>query len=154
MNAIAARIHNPDLGLLLIRSMVGVVGVYHGAQKLFGAWDGMGLSGFAGFLESLGVPLPWLSAVLAGSAEFFGGLLLILGVFPRLVAVPFLITMAVAIATVHPNAFNAAENGMEYPLTIAVVLLGIVFAGGGRYGLGRLIAARVSERHALVPAGR
>lgn len=138
MNALTARIHNPDVGLLLIRSMVGVVGVFHGAQKLFGAWGGPGVSGFAGYLETLGVPLPHASAVLASTAEFFGGLLLILGLFPRLAAIPFMATMLVAIIKVHPDTFSGA-GGMEFPLTIAVVLLGIVFAGGGRYAVGRLL---------------
>ena len=50
-----------DFGLLLVRLMVGVVGVFHGGQKLFGLFGGSGIEGFAKFLESLNVPLPLVS---------------------------------------------------------------------------------------------
>ena len=52
-----------DVALLLIRAMLGVVFVYHGSQKLFGAFGGGGLSGMAGFLEQLQEPVPYVSAL-------------------------------------------------------------------------------------------
>jgi putative oxidoreductase len=54
-----------DVGLLIIRLMLGVIFIYHGAPKLFG-----GLEGFAGYLGTLGVPMPSVSAFLAAMAEF------------------------------------------------------------------------------------
>ncbi|MBC7835736.1 MAG: DoxX family protein [Phycisphaerales bacterium] len=131
----ASKITPLDVGLLLIRSIVGVVGVFHGSQKIFGAFEGPGMKGFAGFLETLNVPMPGVSAWLAALAEFGGGAMLILGILPRIAAVPFAITMAVAIITVHPGAFSAGKNGMEFPLTLGVVALGIAFTGGGRLAL-------------------
>ncbi len=56
-------VHQPDLGLLLVRLMVGVVGMFHGSQKLFGLFGGRGVQGFADSLETLGIPLPLASAV-------------------------------------------------------------------------------------------
>ena len=61
-----------DVGLFLMRSVVGAVFVFHGAQKLFGVWGGPGLTGFATLLESLGIPYPAHAAVSASSTEFLG----------------------------------------------------------------------------------
>jgi putative oxidoreductase len=124
-----------DTGLLLIRGMVGVVFVFHGAQKLFGWFDGSGIQGFAGYLTSLGVPFPTLNACLAGSAEFFGGLALLTGIAVRFAAVPLVITMLVASFVVHGEAFSSGKKGMEYPLTLAFVVAGLAFTGPGKVTL-------------------
>lgn len=150
MNRIQKLVHSPDLGLLLIRSWVGFVGVFHGSQKLFGLFGGPGIDGFAGYLGQLGVPAPQLNAILAGSAEFFGGLLLIAGLFPRLAAVPFLFTMLVAAFKAHAGKFSVSEGGMEYALTIAFVLAGLIFTGGGRFAVGHFW--RPARNAALKPA--
>lgn len=124
-----------DLGLLFTRSMVGIVFAFHGSQKLFGWFEGPGISGAAGFFEQLGIPLPTVSAVMAGGTEFLGGLALLLGVGARLASVPLVFTMLVAIVTAHPDAFAASKNGMEYPLTLAFVTAGIGLLGPGRIRL-------------------
>lgn len=129
-----------DTGLLIIRLALAAVFMYHGAQKLFGAFGGPGISGFAGFLTNLGVPLPTLSAVLAGSAEFFGGLVLLIGTGTRIAAIPMAFTMLIAVTMVHNKAFSAAAGGMEYALTLGLILVALIFTGPGRFTLGRLIA--------------
>ena len=63
-----------DIGLFLIRAVLAVVFIYHGSQKLFGWFGGHGIGGTAGWMESMGIPYPMLSAVLAGGTEFFGGI--------------------------------------------------------------------------------
>lgn len=123
-----------DLGLLLIRLMVGIVFVFHGSQKLFGLFEGPGIEGFAGWLTSLGVPLPTVSAWLAGLAEFVGGLAILTGFGLRLLALPVVFTMLVACYAVRDKGF---AGGMEFPLT-----LGFVVAGLGLIGPGRLVLAR------------
>ncbi len=123
-----------DSGLLVIRLMVGTVFVFHGSQKLFGMFGGAGIEGFAGFLTSLGIPLPTLSAYLAGSSEFFGGLLLIAGVGVRLVGIPLAFTMLVAAFTVG-QGFENMTGGNEYPLTLAAVVTGLGLIGPGRLTL-------------------
>lgn len=142
MNILDKLVHRPDLGLLLARLMLGAVGVFHGAQKLFGAFGGGGLKGFAGFLGSLNVPLPSLSALLAALAEFLGGILIALGLFTRASALAFAFTMLVAIVLVHPSAFSAANNGMEFPLTLLVLSLTLFFAGPGRFTLARFVTRK------------
>lgn len=129
-----------DLALLVMRLMVGIVFVFHGSQKLFGLFGGYGITGTAGWMESLGIPLPLVSATLAGAAEFFGGIALVTGVGQRLLAVPLAFTMLVAATTAH-SGFDATSGGMEYPLTLAAVVAGLGLLGPGRFALGASIFA-------------
>lgn len=128
-----------DIGLLLIRAIIAVVFVYHGAQKLFGLFGGHGISGTAGFMGQMGFPLPTASAVAAGSAEFFGALAILTGFAMRLFAVPLALTMYVAAFAVHGDAFALQSHGMEYALTLAVVVTGLAFTGPGGLTVTRLI---------------
>jgi len=124
------------LGLLLIRLMLGTIFVFHGSQKLFGAFGGPGLEGFAGFLGSLDVPLPQASAWAAALAELGGGLALITGLYLRLMALPLAFTMLVASFAAHGQAFSLQDGGMEYSLCLAVVVLGLALTGPGPLALG------------------
>lgn len=128
-----------DLALLLIRAVLGVVFIFHGGQKLFGLFGGSGLEATAAWMGGIGIPLPMVSALMAGSAEFFGGVALLVGVGVRLAAVPMAFTMVVAILSAHRGAFDARAGGMEYPLTLAVVLVALALLGGGRFGLGQML---------------
>lgn len=123
-----------DLGLLLMRAMGGTVFVFHGAQKLFGSFGGYGLEGTAGFMESIGLPFPLASALLAGLAELVGGLALLTGFGQRLLALPLAFTMLVASFTAH-SGFAAGSGGMEYPLTLAFLAAGLGLVGPGRFAL-------------------
>lgn len=128
-----------DVGLLFIRLMVGWVFVYHGAQKLFGAFGGSGIDGFAGYLSSLGVPLPLLNAYLAGGAELLGGLALLTGFGVRVMSIPLLVTMLVGAFTAHAGKFNIMNGGGEYALTLAVVAAALFVTGPGRYTVASLV---------------
>jgi putative oxidoreductase len=140
MNATTLQNRSADLGLLLIRAILGMVFIYHGGQKLFGLFGGYGIEGTAGWMASIGIPFPTLSAILAGTAEFFGGIVLILGTGTRLAAIPLAFTMLVAIVTTHPSAFAARAGGMEYALTLGVVAAALALTGPGRLTVGTLIA--------------
>jgi len=128
----------PDAALLATRVWMGIVGVYHGSQKLFGWFDGPGIEGFAGFLTSLKVPMPTLNAYLAGGAEFFGGLVIALGLVTRPAAFFFMFTMLVGAFTAHAGKFGAQKGGGEYALTLAVIALGLILTGPGRLTVARL----------------
>lgn len=127
---------------LPIRLGVGAVMVAHGAQKLFGWFGGNGLQGTGQyFAENLGLTPGVLMAAVAGGTEFIGGILLILGLLTRVAGISLVGTMAVAIATAHPDAFFASNNGMEYPLTLLLASLTLVIGGGGALSVDRKLAA-------------
>lgn len=125
-----------DLALLAIRLITGSVFVFHGAQKLFGAFGGYGIQGTAGWMESLGIPFPTLSTVMAGGTEFIGGLAFLTGILTRLVSAPLAFAMLVGAFTAH-SGFDVTQGGMEYPLVLAVTALALGLSGPGRFSLGQ-----------------
>ena len=137
-----------DVALFAMRLMLGAVFVFHGSQKLFGWFDGHGLTGMGEFLKSLNVPVPGVSAVLAACAEFFGGVALIFGLAVRLATLPMIFTMLVAVFVAHKDAFDAQKGGMEYALTLAVMLFALTIMGPGRLTLPRLIRQKPSADRA------
>ena len=139
-----------DVALLGLRGVLAAVFVFHGAQKLFGIFGGHGLEGTAGWMASLGIPFPLASATLAGSTELLGGLALAIGVLARLAALPLIVTMVVAMATAH-SGFDAGAGGIEYPLTLAVVLASIAIQGPGRFTLPK-VATRLAPGRSLESA--
>lgn len=124
-----------DFGLTLLRAIVGVVFLAHGYQKFF-IWGIGGVS--AGFAQ-MGIPAPHVSAYLAASAEFFGGLALLLGLLTRFAAIPVAITMIVAILQVHLKGGFFGPQGVEYPLTLLIANVALIVAGGGAFALDNLI---------------
>ena len=127
-----------DAGLLILRLWIGLIGVIHGGQKLFGLFGGHGIKAFADYLEKLSVPAPTASAVMAGLAEFGGGLLIALGILPRLAAIPFAFTMLVAWLTAHGGKFIAQDGGGEYALTLGILAMALAVAGPGKFTVLRL----------------
>ena len=141
----------PDAGLLLLRLAVGLGIAAHGAQKLFGFFDGPGLAGAAKGFESMGFAPGMLFASMAGSAELIGGLLIAVGLLG--VIGPALVTgvMLVAVVTVHlTSGFFASGNGYELPLMYTVMALGLAFIGFGRYALDTKLRLRAFEKPAVV----
>jgi len=119
-------------GLLILRLFIGLGLVAHGWQKFFV----FGVSGFAGLLEKLGAPAPLSSAWLSASTELAGGLLIALGLFTRLAAVPLAINMTVAAFLAHSGYFiTNTPPGREYALNLAAILVALALTGAGRYSL-------------------
>jgi putative oxidoreductase len=124
------------LGLLLIRLVIGILFIGHGAQKLFGWFGGYGPKGTGGWMESVGIKPGVAMAVLAGLMELLGGLLLAAGLFTPLAAVLITLTMLGAIIKVHgKNGIWVTANGYEYPLVLIAVAIGIALIGPGAYSL-------------------
>lgn len=125
---------------LVLRVPVGIILIAHGAQKLFGWFGGYGLEGTGQFMASLGLEPGYLMALLAGSAEFFGGLALVLGVLTRPAALISAFTMAVAMFTAHiGNGLFMANNGYEYALTLLVVTVALAIQGAGYFSVDALL---------------
>ena len=125
-------------GLTVLRIVVGLVFVVHGAQKLFV----YGWSGVTGMFGHLGIPAPAVSAAVVIAAEFLGGLALILGVFTRFAARALAINMAVAILAVHLRGGFFLPNGYEYALSLLGANIALALAGPGAASVDGLLAAR------------
>lgn len=121
---------------LVLRIPAGVIFAAHGAQKLFGAFGGYGLEGTGQYMASIGLQPGYLMALMAGSAEFFGGLALLLGLLVRPAALVLAVTMAVAIVTAHlANGLFMSNGGYEFALALLAISAGLLFHGGGRWSI-------------------
>lgn len=132
---------NAGIGITLLRVVTGLTFAAHGSQKLFAWFGGYGLEGTGQWMESIGITPGYLMALLAGSAEFFGGLALVIGLLVRPAALSLVVAMLVAIFTVHiANGFFMATNGFEYALILGAISLALLIEGGGKFSLDRKIA--------------
>lgn len=128
-------------GLSIIRILVGIIFMAHGSQKLFGLFGGYGLEGTGQWMESIGLAPGYLMALLSDSAEFFGGLALLLGLLARPAALALSVTLVVAIFSVHiGNGLFMSNNGYEFALALLGGTLAVLVEGAGRLSLDRLIA--------------
>ncbi|MDN3015913.1 DoxX family protein [Paenibacillus sp. BSR1-1] len=125
-----------NIGLLIIRLVIGLLFVGHGAQKLFGWFGGHGLKGTGGWFESIGMKPGVTMALIAGLAEFVGGILFALGLLTPVAGILIAGTMAMAIIKVHaPNGLWITSNGYEFNLTLLAVAIGVALIGPGKYAL-------------------
>ena len=123
----------------MLRVVLGIVFLVHGAQKLFV----FGFGGVTGLLTQLGVPAPGLFAVVVTLVELVGGIALILGLFTRVVAPLLAVDMLVATLTAHlANGFFAQNGGYEFTLMLLAAAVALTIAGPGEAALDRILAAR------------
>jgi len=133
-----------DLGLLVLRTIVGIVFVAHGAQKVFVfGFDGVA-AGFAG----MGVPMAGIVGPFIGLLELFGGLALIAGLLTRLASLGLASTMLVATLLVHLKNGFFAPNGVEFTLTLLAATLMLTLTGAGRFAVDSLIGRRKATQPA------
>lgn len=138
--------HN-NFAALILRIPAGLILMAHGGQKLFAWFGGYGLEGTGQFMASIGLEPGYLMALLAGSAEFFGGLALVLGLLVRPAAVALAITMLVAIVSVHlVNGLFMSNNGYEYGLILLTISVSLVVSGGGALSLDRAVHKALDQR--------
>src|SRR3989454_8707280 len=112
-------------GLVPLRLVVGLVFIVHGGQKLFV----FGVGGAAGFMAKVGIPWPFLAAVIVIPVEILAGLALILGLGTPRAAAPLAIDMVVAILAVRLAA--GFVGGYEFELTLLAASLSLALLGGG-----------------------
>jgi putative oxidoreductase len=125
-----------DLALLVLRVVVGLLFVGHGAQKLFGYFGGGGLAGTADMFDGIGLRPGWLHARLGATAEFLGGALLAVGLFTPFAAAALIAVMTSAIVTVHaPNGIWNTNRGYEYNLVLIAVAFALAGVGAGAWSL-------------------
>jgi putative oxidoreductase len=104
------------------------------------------IESIAGWFESLEIPAPMLNAYLATYTEVIGAVLLVLGLATRLISIPLIITMIVAIKTVHwENGFASGDNGYEIPLYFMLMLFVLLTFGAGKFSLDHYIKKYVNK---------
>jgi putative oxidoreductase len=149
-----------DLALLILRLGIGLTFAAHGAQKLFGWWEGPGFSGWQGAVERMGFRPATLFAAISALAEFGGGFLLAVGLLTPLAAALLVAQAVVIIGRVHwSNGFFNGKGGFEFPLLLGVGSLATGLLGPRAFsldavlGLGLGDTAQVSLLAASVLAG-
>lgn len=122
-----------DLGMLLVRLALGPMLVLHGVNKV---WGGGGLTGTAGWFESLGLRPGWLHARIAAGTEITAGLLVTVGLATGPAAAAFVGLMTVAALTDHRGkGYFVFKGGWEYVLLVAIVAVGLAVIGPGGWSL-------------------
>jgi len=127
----------------ILRIGLGGILIPHGCQKLFGLFGGMGLTANAALFERLGYSPGMFWGTLVGCTEFFGGILLVLGLFTRFAAAAVLIFMIVAVKFTSAKGFFWSAGGWEYPLLIGICALFFLIRGGGPCSLDRTIGREI-----------
>ena len=121
---------NPELGLTILRVVLGVIFVAHGVPKLTG-----GMEGTVAYFGALGIPAPLVVAWLIALLETLGGLALLLGFLVTPVSLLLALHMLTGIVLVHaPNGFyviGAGQGGVEFNLLLVASLLAMMFCGPG-----------------------
>jgi putative oxidoreductase len=126
-----------DVGLLILRLVLGVTLAAHGYNKFFG---GGRIPGTARWFESIGMKPGKFHATVAATTEMAAGLGLAAGLLTPIPAAGFVSLMLVAAWTVHRhNGFFIVKEGWEYNLVLAVSAIAVATVGPGRLSLDWLI---------------
>ena len=129
-----------DIGLLILRVVVGLTLSYHGTQKLFGWFGGPGLDKAGAGMAMLGFIPGRRAALMAGLVELLGGLLLMLGLTTPAAATLVFSVMLVAGASAHlKNGFSAAKGGYEFTMVLGLTGVSLAFTGPGVFSLDALL---------------
>jgi putative oxidoreductase len=125
-----------DFALLILRATTGSLVAGHGAQKLFGWFQGLGVQGTASMMESLSLRPGRAWALVAGASEFGGGVLTLLGFLNPVGPVGIMGAMGMATAKVHwGKPIWVTSGGAELPVTNMSVASATATAGPGKYSL-------------------
>ena len=123
-----------DVPPLLFR-LILAYGFYSPAMMKLGNIDGI-----AEWFAGMGMPFPTLNAYMATATETAGFILLFLGLATRIISIPLIVVMLVAIFTVHiSNGFEAGANGFEIPLYYLLMLVSLIIIGPGKLSVDALI---------------
>ena len=130
-----------DLPPLFFRLILSY-GFYAPAMKKLNNFDAI-----AQWFGSMGLPFPTVNAFLATTTETAGFILLFLGLGTRIISIPLIVVMIVAIVTVHlPNGFSAGSNGYEIPLYYMLMLISLIITGPGRISVDAIIEKKFANK--------
>jgi len=131
---------------LAIRLSLGVIFVAHGAQQLFGIWEGPGLPEPIGISRATG-RIPAYLILIAAGTEFMGGIAVTVGLLTRLAALALALDMVVWIFKVHLiNGFflnwsltPGKGHGYEYNLALLAMSIALFLSGPGKLALDHVL---------------
>jgi putative oxidoreductase len=133
-----------DLHLLAVR-LILAYGFYNPAIM---KWQN--INSIVDWFRDLGIPLPGLNAYLSASTEMAGVILLTLGLANRIISIPLIFVMIIAIVTVHlGNGFEAGNNGFEIPVYYILLLLVILIYGAGKFSIDYLLQLKLDKKSKL-----
>ena len=135
-----------DLAVFILRVMLGIAFLPHGAQKVLGWYGGHGFQAtLSSFTDKMHIPL--IFALLAILAESLGAIALIFGFFTRVAAFGIAVVMAVAIYMVHGhNGFfmnwSGAQKGegFEYHFLVLAIAIALMIKGGGSFSIDKKLS--------------
>ncbi len=148
-----ALVSQPSVAAFILRVPIGLIFAAHGAQKLFGWFGGYGLEGTGQWMASVGFAPGYLMALLAGSAEFFGGIALILGLLTRPAAIVTAFTMLMAMTVHLGNGLFVSNNGYEFALTLLAASIATAIQGAGRFSLDNKLHGALLLKNGGRPVG-
>lgn len=119
------------LGLTILRVVIGIVFIVHGAQKLFV----FGIGGVTAAFSQMHIPLPMIAAPVVAIVEFVGGIALLVGFVTRIAAVLLAIDMLGAILFVHGRNGFFMPMGYEFALSLMAACAALAVAGPGDYSV-------------------
>lgn len=133
-----------DLGIVALRVVTGGLIAGHGAQKMFGSFDGPGPEKTASMMEHLGLRPGKQWGMAAALSEFAGGTLTALGLGGPLGPISMLSAMTMAATTAHwGKPIWATKGGAELPATNAAVAIALAMTGPGRLSVDQLLGLKV-----------
>jgi putative oxidoreductase len=121
-------------GMAVLRVVTGIIFIGHGLPK-FGLIGDRNLAGTAGFLESIGVPLPMFSAFLLAFFEVFGGAFLVIGLLTRVWSAGLAFAMLIAVTMVHLDSGMFGQGGYQWALLLMACSLALMIEGAGEFSL-------------------
>jgi len=141
-----------DIATAILRLVLGMIFLAHGAQKMLGWFGGYGFTGTMGFFTGV-LHIPAVFAFLAILAEFFGGLGLIFGLLTRVASFGIFCNMVVAVAMIHSHfgffmnwAGTQKGEGYEYHLLALAAAALLMIRGAGAASVDRLLSSPANDR--------
>lgn len=132
---------------VVIRIVLGIIFIAHGAQKLFGAFGGPGMAGVVSGFDHMGLHPAVFWAWLVALVEFLGGLGVFFGLLTRLAALALAVDMLVAIVLVHgKHGLFMQNSGFEYPLALLAMAVSLILSGPGVLALDNLVRKWIWKR--------
>ena len=125
-----------NISMFILRIVIGVIFFTHGAQKLIGMFNGIGLVGTTKMVEGMGFSAPYFVAIVWASIEFLGGIFLILGIMARWSASLIAITVLITMVKINLEyGFFIQSGGVEYGLLMVAACIPLILLGGGSWSV-------------------